>query len=129
MKKIISLVITCALCLAMVFAFTSCSMLGIYLLNGTYENKGLDLGILGNVGESSLTFKFNGDVAYTIGNKTYAGEYEIEKLADDSLQIDIDFESDDLVAEMLEGEHKFAQGEENGVKYIEIGGIRYNKAD
>ena len=123
MKKIVSLVMVCALCLAVMLAATSCSMLGIYLLNGTYENEGVDLGILGNLGESSISFKLNGDVAYTVGNKTYAGEYEIEKLADDSLQIDLDFEDDCI----LEGEHKFVQGEANGSKYIEIGGVKYTK--
>lgn len=118
MKKILSLVVICALCLAMVLSVSSCSMLGIYLLNGTYENEYL----------GSFSFKLNGEMAYTIKGTTFAGEYEIEKLADDSLQIELDFESDSIALTLLDGEHEFGQGDDNGTKYIEIGGVKYTKA-
>ena len=121
MKKIISLVIACALCLGMVFAFTSCDMLGIYLLSGTYENDGLF-----GLGDSSYTFGLDGSVTYTIEGKSFTGTYEIEKTDAGTLEIEFDYEDEGILS--LDGEYKFVQGEENGVKYIEIGGVRYDKA-
>lgn len=121
MKKIISLVLLCALCLATVLSVSSCSLLGIHRLKGTYENEG----VMG-LGASSLTFKLNGEVTYTIAGTSFVGTYEIEK-DDGKLEIELDFESD--AAEFIDGDYEFVEGKENGVKYIELDGVRFTKAD
>ena len=55
---------------------------------------------------------------------TYEGKYELNDACD---EITLTFESED--ADVYSGTFAFAQGEENGVKYIKIGIVKYTAKD
>lgn len=115
MKKIISLILACVLLIGCMFSLASCSA----FLVGTYENKGL-------LTTTTIEFKLDGTVTYTVGSISLVGEYDIEKNDNGDLEIELDFE-DDSVADFIDGEYSFAKGKENGKAYIEIAGVRYDK--
>ena len=118
MKKIISTVLICVLLLGCVMSFTSCDS----ILMGEYE---LDLAV------ATVTYKFKltGKVTITydpiIGSsKSFDGEYSI---SDDGEEITFTFEDDE--AEEYSGTVPFSKGEEDGVDYIKLAGIKYTKVD
>lgn len=115
MKKTISLILACMLLVGCVLSLASCSA----FLVGTYENKGL-------LTTTTVEFKLDGTVIYSIGSISLVGEYELDKNDKGEPVIELDFE-DDSVADLIDGEFSFAKGKENGTAYIEIAGVRYNK--
>ncbi len=119
MKKIISAVLVCALLVGCVFALASCSK----KLSGTYEADALVAGASYEFKGSKVTI-----TAEVLGfEKSFEGKYEITENDDGDTVIIFTFENDD--AEKYDGEFSFSEGEEDGKKYIKIGGVKYVKAD
>ena len=116
MKKIISTILVCVLLLGCVMTLASCGK----TFSGKYE---------ANIAVAKLTydFKFGGKVTLTVdpilGNSsTFEGKYEIN---DDTKEITFVFEAED--AKEYNGTSDFTQGEEDGVKYIKIGLVKYTE--
>ena len=120
MKRIISTILAFILLLGCVFTLASCEK----MLMGKYEAVLTD--------ENKTTYEFTpfGVTKTTsIGafgfakTETVEGKYKIAENEDGKLEITFTWEdSDDTVT------LPFSQGEEDGVKYVEIGLVRYNKA-
>lgn len=121
MKKIISLTLVCVLLICSMFVLASCAK----TLNGTYENNGA-----WGIGASSLSFETDGSVVYTIGSASFTGTYEIvENKETEKLEIVFDFGTEEATAlDALDGAKSFTEGEENGVDFITIGGVKFTKA-
>ncbi|MBO7195721.1 MAG: hypothetical protein J6V80_00115 [Clostridia bacterium] len=121
MKKIISTVLVCALLVCTLLTLAACGK----SLSGSYKAE-LDL----LIGKSSVTYEFSpfGKVTVTtnsLGKETVEeGKYELD---DDGDEITFTFVNDK--GEEVESEYDFATGEENGVKYIKIGLVKYQKVD
>ena len=118
MKKIISTILICVVLLGCVMSFASCDS----ILMGEYELDAV-------VATVTYKFKMTGKVTITydpiIGDsKSFDGEYSI---SDDGEEITFTFEDDD--AKEYSGTVPFSKGEEDGVDYIKLAGIRYNKVD
>ena len=117
MKKVISTVLLCVLLVTSVFALASCNM-----VTGEYEAE-----VLG----TEITYEFGafGKVTITvdpiIGDESvWEGKYELN---DEGDEITFTFEDED--AEEYSGTQSFAQGEENGTKYVKIGLVTYKAVD
>ena len=115
MKKTLKIASLMLVLVMTVFIFASCGK----MLSGTYKAES----VLG-----STTIEFSGINKYKsttdaiIGNNIVEeGTYEIDE---DAGTITFTFEDD---GEEQTRTSSFAQGEENGVKYIKIDGIKYNK--
>ena len=121
MKKTISAVLVCVLLLGCVFALASCGK----TLSGTYVFKLTD--------DNKTTYDFSmnkctktttmGAIGFT-KSETVEGKYEINEVEEGKFEITFTWDVD--------GEEKietvsFSEGEENGVEYIKLGGIRYDK--
>lgn len=120
MKRIVSAILVCVLLVSSMFMLTSCGK----SLSGEYKD---DL-------TNNVTYKFGafGKVTLSIDSiigedKVYEGKYEIEG-EDDDLEITFTFEDEDA-NKVYGGTSDFAQGEENGKKYIKIGFLTYSKVD
>ena len=116
MKKIISAVLVCILLVGCMLTLASCSK----KLSGTYK---------GDAGIGSATYEFSGKKVIITAElltmeKKFEGKYEINE-DEDGYTITFTFKDDE--AESYSGEFSFAEGEENGVEYIKIGGIKYKK--
>lgn len=116
MKKTLKIASLMLVLVMTVFVFASCGK----TLSGTYKSDS----ILG----SSTTIEFTGINKYKsvtdalIGNNIVEeGTYVIDEEAG---EITFTFEQD---GEEATRTSSFAQGEEDGVKYIKIDGIKYNK--
>ena len=117
MKRIISSVIVCVMLLGCVFVLASCGnkLSGDYkLLTTTYSFSGSKV---------SITYEVFG---FT---KTLEGEYEITTNDKEESVIIFTIASEEEGAEDYSGEFAFAEGEENGVEYIKIGGFKYTKVE
>ena len=119
MKKIISLALVCVMLMGCVFALASCGK----TLSGTYK---------GDAIVASATYSFKGSkvtvTAEALGfEKSFEGKYEITENDEGNTVIIFTFGDED--AEKYSGEFSFAEGEEEGTKYIKIGGVKYNKVD
>ncbi len=108
MKKVVSSVLVCVLLLSTVFVLASCGK----MLNGEYENA---LGVTLEFSGNKVTRKW--DIPL-VGTTTREGTYSIE----DS-KITITYGDD----EENSGTYEFAHGQENGVDFIKIAGIKYEK--
>lgn len=125
MKKTIRL-----LAVFMIIAMLSVSLVSCKVLTGKYSAK-LDLGFLGN---SSVTYEFGilGSVTRTTSSESIVSD-EKSEVVKGKYEIVEDPENPDklIIAFEFEGEERttasFVQGEENGVKYIKIGGVQYNE--
>ncbi len=123
MKKILSVALACVMLFGCVFAFASCGK----TLSGTYE---ADLVFA----EVSYTFKGNKvslKVDPIAGNDIVLnGTYEITEDEAGNSAITITFEDNSSEeAKEYGGTLAFAEGEENGEKYIKIGLIKYEEED
>ena len=120
MKKIISTVLICVLLLGCVMSFTSCDS----ILMGTYE---LDAYVGGVTYDFSLTKVV---ITYELlGHETsIEGKYDITKDDDGDLEITFTFENEEEAKDYA-GTFSFSKGEEDGVDYIKIGGVKYKKVD
>ena len=121
MKRIISAVLVCVLLVGCMFALASCGK----TLSGKYSADAF--------GVAGTSYEFSGkkvDIKFTVlgFEKTVSGEYEIAENDDGELEITFTFASDEEDADDFKGTHSFSEGEEDGVKYIKIGGIKYKKA-
>jgi uncharacterized lipoprotein YehR (DUF1307 family) len=118
MKKIISSVLVCVLLVGAIFALASCGK----TLSGKYSDALTGL----------TTYEFNGNkvtVSAGAGNfkVSFDGTYKIAENDEGKTVITFTFEDED--AEKYSGDLPFAEGEENGKKYIKLAGVKYNKAD
>ena len=121
MKRIISTFLVCVLLLGCVFTLASCGK----MLSGKYE---LDAYV------GSKTYEFSGlnkvSITYELLSveTTIEGTYKSAENDKGETEITFTFE-DEEKAKDYAGTFPFAQGEEDGVKYIKIGILKYNKAD
>ena len=120
MKKTISVLLVCVLLLGCVFTLASCGK----KLSGKYESS------LG----SGAYYEFSGDeITYSRksllgGNVVTTGTYELTEDEEGNSVIVITY-GDNEDEDAKSGTFPFSEGEENGVKYIKILGIKYNKVD
>ncbi len=112
MKKIISTLLVCVLLLGCVMTLASCGK----KLSGKYAiNDSLYYEFDGN--------KYEGTIEIFGLSKTVKGTYEIKENNEGNLEIIFTEEGGEPDA------MSFAEGEEDGVKYIKIGGVKYTKVD
>ena len=118
MKRIISTILVCVLLLGCVMSLASCGK----MFSGKYQ---------ADIAVAKLTYDFaiGGKVTLTVDpligdTDTYEGKYEIN---DETDEITFVFESED--AKSYNGTQDFTKGEEDGVKYIKIGGVKYTEVE
>ena len=118
MKKIVSVVLVCVLLACTLLTLASCGK----SLSGTYS---------GSVLVAQVTYEFGafGQVTKTtdpiVGNNVVEeGKYKFNDAGD---KITFTFANEDGVEES--STHDFNEGEEDGVKYIKIDGIKFVKSD
>ena len=121
MKRVISALLVCVLLVASVFAMASCGK----MLSGKYE---FDAVVGGK------TYDFSGNkvtITYELLGleKSVEGTYKIADDEDGKTTITFTFDAEEEDADDFAGEFSFSDGEEDGVKYIKIGGVKYTKAD
>ena len=126
MKKLISTILVCVLLLGCVMSFTSCSK----MLLGKYETE-VDAVVAGG----KVVYEFT-PFGYTKTTTTEVlgfakdsveeGKYKITENEDGDLTITFTYEVDGK--EEAES-FSFSQGEEDGVKYVKLGLIKYTKVD
>ena len=121
MKRIISTLLVCAILLGCVLTMASCS----YVLMGKYE---LDAGVGSKTYEFSLPNKVLITYEVLTVEKTIEGTYKIAENEDGDFEITFTFENEEE-AEEYAGTFSLSQGEEDGVKYVKIGGLKYTKVD
>lgn len=124
MKRTLSFVLACALLLGAVLLLASCgkTLSGEYTLDGYVGSK---------------TYAFDGKsvaITYEISGfeKTIEGTYEITENEEGEKRITITLDKEDeedASAKVYAGEFSFSEGEEDGVKYIKIGGAKYTKVN
>ena len=121
MKKVISMTLVCVLLLGCVFALASCGK----TISGTYE--------LALSEDNKTTYEFSGrKVTKTVTagllgytkTETVEGKYEINEVEDGKFEITFTW---DVEGEETIETATFAEGEENGVKYIKLGAFTFNK--
>ncbi len=114
MKKTLKIASLMLVLVMTVFVFASCGK----MLSGTYKAESI-------VGSTTIEFsgkKYTSVTDAIIGNNIVEeGTYEID---DEAGKITFTFEKDGVEETRTSS---FAQGEENGVKYIKIDGIKYTK--
>ena len=124
MKRIISTILVCALILGCVLTLASCGK----MLTGKYQTNIL-------IGDVTCEFKLGGKVLITVTSMlgtsaTCEGEYEFD---DDTNKIEFEFEEtnegliQNAIQELFTGEQDFVKGEEDGVKYIKIGFVKFEE--
>jgi hypothetical protein len=118
MKKIISTILVCVLLLGCMMSMASCGK----MLSGKYEADLL-------AAKCTYEFAIGGKVTLTVdpilgSTATFEGKYDVN---DETKEITFVFESED--AKEYNGTQDFSQGEEDGVKYIKIGLVKYTKVD
>ena len=117
MKKTLKIAIALMTVVMIVCVFAACSK----QLSGTYKAEGF-------VG--STTYEFSGNKVELTAEisgyeKSFEGEYEITTNEEEENVIIFTFEDED--AKSYNGEFAFSEGEEDGVKYIKIAGVKYTK--
>ena len=113
MKKTISAVLVCVIIVCTLFALTSCGK----VLTGKYEAETI-------IGDITYEFEIGGKVTMTTDplfgkNETVEGEYEFNKDGD---EITLTFNGESTT-------YEYVEGEEGGVAYIKLDGVKYTKAD
>ena len=123
MKRIISTLLVCVLLLGCVFTLASCgkTVSGKYELKLTDSNKTVYDFSIGKVTRTTTS----GIAGYT-KDTVIEGKYKINEVENDKFEITFTWEVDGK--EEIETV-SFSEGEENGVKYIKLGGIQFNKVD
>lgn len=113
MKKVVSTILVCLLLVGSLLTLASCGK----TLTGKYE---------ANLVVSEVTYEFGafGKVTKTtdpiVGDNTVVeGKYEFNKAGD---EITLTFGEESST-------HEFSSGEEDGVKYIKLDGMKYEKID
>lgn len=113
MKKTVSAILVCVLLVCTMLTLVSCGK----SITGTYEAETI-------LGDVTYEFEVGGKVTKTtdplVGkNETVEGEY---KFNDDGDEITLTFNGESTT-------HEYVEGEEGGVKYIKLDGMKYTKAD
>ena len=123
MKRIISTLLVCVLLLGCVFTLASCgkTVSGKYELKLTESNKTVYDFSMGKVTRTTTS----GLAGYT-KDTVIEGKYKINEVENDKFEITFTWEVDGK--EEIETV-SFSEGEENGVKYIKLGGFQLNKVD
>ena len=125
-KTFVRVVALSLIAVMMVCVLASCGK----TISGTYEAK---VGVEGLAGYTA-TYTFSGkkvtavktaEIAGFEKETTLNGTYEITENDDGELQIKISFETED--DDVKSGIFPFSEGEEDGVKYIKIAGIKYTE--
>ena len=123
MKKTVSAILVCLLIVGSLFALVSCSK----TLSGTYKGE-VNLAITSVYTEAEFTGKV---VKFTsgIGNLASITEatYEIVTNEDQTMSITFTYAEDQTPHSVFNGTKTFAEGVENGVSYIKIGGVRLDR--
>ena len=119
MKRIVSVLLVCVMLLGCVAALASCSK----TLSGTYKREGIF---------TDTTYEFDGKnvtIVTALGSLSHTKEatYVIEKADDGTSTITFTYKEGETPDEDLKGTKSFSEGEEDGVKYIKIGGVKYIK--
>ena len=127
MKKIISTILVCVLLLGCVMSFASCGK----LLVGKYSAE-VDARLAGGEVTYEFTaFKYKktttSEVVGFAKETVVEGDFEIGEDEDGELVIVFTYEAEDGTKKTET--YAFSEGEENGVKYVKIGIIKYNKAE
>ena len=123
MKKLLSTILVCVLLLGSVFTLAGCvfSAGPITMISGKYEADAKVAGLayeFGPFGKVTVTAKVLG------ASVSFDGKYKVDNKTD-PYEITFTFEDDD--AKAYSGTFSFASGEEDGVKYVKIGGLKYNE--
>lgn len=114
MKKTLSMVLVVAMLALSVFALASCGLSGSYVdPTGltTLEFSGSNVTITTESGAMTLTYNAQYEISDKDGGKVITFTYA---------------EGED-VNYLYKGEKSYAEGSENGVDYIKIGGVKYTK--
>ena len=119
MKRILSVILACALLVGCVFALASCGNKP----SGAYENKvevfGQSVSTTYDFGGSKVEITVKTTIAGSVNTETEEAKYKITE-TDDGLEITFITEED--------GEEKTSTFTyEKGDDYIKIGGVQYNK--
>ena len=132
MKKVLSALIVCVLVLGSLLSLVSCGQ----TISGTYEGE-VDL----YIAKYTVTYSFKGNsveiksqLSSAIGSLNPAvvnATYEIKEDENGNKTITFDYGDADTEDGMeKEGVAlSFSEGTEDGVKFIKIAGVKYNKAD
>ena len=113
MKKIISTILVCVLTFGIVFTLSSCNM-----VMGTYEGGNIELKF--GLGKVTITETNTGIITGKVTEKVYECKYKIED-GKDGKTITFTYEEGADQHYYLKDTLTFAEGEEEGVKYIQIG--------
>ena len=126
MKRIISTILVCVLLLGCVMSLSSCGK----MLTGKYEAEVDAIVAGGNVVYEFTPFGYTKTTTTEVlgfeKSSVEEGKYKIAENDEGELTITFTYEVD--------GEEKtesvaFSQGEENGVKYIKLGLVKFTKLD
>ena len=125
MKKIVSTLLICVLLVGALMSLASCTE---KKLSGKYESKIEAAGIT----VSSTVYEFDKDnnvsITYTLGVEfTVKGTYSITEGDDGVTLINFTFPTGTEGIEDFKGEHILKEGTEDGVDYIKIDGVKFNK--
>jgi hypothetical protein len=122
MKKTISALLVCVLLVGTLLSLVSCGI----MLSGKYELKITDDNhvVYEFSGKKVTKTKTSGILGYS-KSETVEGKYEINEVEEGKFQITFTWETEEDNIETLD----FSQGEENGTKYIKLGGFTLNKVD
>lgn len=113
MKKIISTILVCVLLVGSIFTLASCGK----SLTGKYE---ADFALYEEIYEFGMFGKVTKTVDPISGDNTVTeGKYEFNEAGD---EITLTFGDDSAT-------YDFSSGEEDGVKYIKLGIVKYEKID
>lgn len=123
MKKIVSTLLVCVMLVGMIFTLVSCGK----ILNGKYEC------VISDSNRITYEFSLNkvtqtvttGAFGYT-NSKVTEGKYEINEVEENKYTITFTWDVDG--EEQIETVD-FSEGEENGVKFIKLGLVRYEKVN
>lgn len=122
MKKTLSALLVCVLLVGTLLTLVSCGI----TLSGKYELKLTDDNhvVYEFSGKKVTKTKTNGIFGYS-KSETVEGKYEINEVEEGKFEITFTWETEEDSIETLD----FSQGEENGTKYIKLGGFTLNKVD
>lgn len=123
MKKLLSTILVCVLLLGCVFTLAGCVVSAgpVTMISGKYEADALIAGAtyeFGAFGKVTVTAKVLGL------STSFEGTYKVDTKEDPHM---ITFTFEDSDAKEYSGSFSFSSGEENGVKYVKIAGVKYNE--
>ncbi len=133
MKRVLSSILVCVLLVGALLSLASCGN----TISGTYEGRYSVMGLA----EYTVTYSFDGNnveiksqLTSAIGSlnpATVNATYELGEDEEGNKTITFNYGEAEAKDGMAEGgvALSFTEGEEDGVKYIKIGGVKYNKVN